>query len=294
MKRALVTGGAGFIGSHAVDALVARGIAVDVIDDFSTGRRENITKHELVHITHGKIEEMAYDVPTMPHYDYVFHFAARARIQPSIENPLGYDSANVHGTLVALEIARASKAHFIFSSSSSVYGPQVSPLRTHQTPKPLNPYAMNKLMGEMYCQLYSDLYGIKTTMLRYFNVYGERQATDGPYQLVMGIFFGQKRAGEPLTIVGDGDQRRDFTYVADVVAANMLVMEKEITGVFNVGNGQSVSVNELADAIAGEDYPRRKIERMAEVRETLADNFPLKTLGWKPTGNVLEWARKQE
>lgn len=285
--KTLVTGGCGFIGSHVVDALIEAGHEVDVIDDLSTGKHDNLNPK--AHLDVVKIQDI--DDGGWDGYDAVFHLAARARIQPSIEDPAGYIEANVLGTARALDIARKSKARFIFSSSSSVYGcDEKVALQEDRKLNPLNPYALTKAMGEELCEIYRRLYGIKTTVLRYFNVYGPRQAADGPYSTVIGIFQGQKERGDALTIVGDGEQRRDFTYVGDVVAANLLGLQA--TGTFNVGSGKNVSVNDVANAIAGENYPRTKISRAAEVKQTLANNGRLQALGWRSSVNVLDWLKE--
>ena len=286
MKKALVTGGAGFIGSHIVDALIERGVTLDIIDDLSTGSLKNINPKAKVRFI--KIEETP---PDIGEYDVIFHTAARARIQPSITDPTATDIANVHGTVRALEIARHSGAHFIMSSSSTVYGPdQVLPFREEMTHDPRTPYALTKHVGELYCDIYSQLYCLKTAKMRYFNVFGERQLLTGSYATVVGIFLDQHKQGLPLTIVGDGEQRRDFTYVKDVVAANLLLADTEATGLYNVGTGTNTSVNEVADAIGGKDYPRELgIKRLAEMRERLADASKLRALGWQPTVNVLDW-----
>jgi len=268
-------------------------VEVDVIDDLSTGKVEQLAGP----VTFFEAD-IAKVVPTsyVNGYDTVFHLAAKARIQPSIEDPVAFDLANLHGTVVALDIARRNNAKFIFSSSSSVYGPQKEmPEHTEMTPDPQNPYALQKLLAEAYCRHFERFYDVKTTIFRYFNVFGERQVDSGAYATVIGIFMKQVREGKVLTIVGDGEQRRDFTYVGDVVEANILAAQSDMAGVFNVGTGKNYSVNQIANAVAGKEYKRNTgIERTGEVQETLADSAPLQKLGWKATVNVLDWIKQNK
>jgi UDP-glucose 4-epimerase len=288
--KVLVTGGAGFIGSHITDELLKRGHDVTVIDDFSTGKEENLDPRASV--IEAKIEEVS--PRQFTDFEYVFHLAAKARIQPSIEFPLEFDRANTHGTLVALEIARACNAKFIYSSSSSIYGPRFTlPVVEEDKPNPQNPYALQKLFGEQYCALYEQLYGLRTTVFRYFNVFGERQLETGAYATMIGIFDRLKREGNPFTIVDDGNQRRDFTYVKDVVQANMLAMVLPVTDgqTYNVGTGKNTSVNEVACAIDRHWPVTKGIVRKSEVRLTLADSTELQKLGWQPSIDVITWIK---
>lgn len=288
--KTLVTGGAGFIGSHVVDELIDRGHEVTIVDDLSTGKEENLNpRARLIEVS---IEHA--DPKQFNGYDAVFHLAARARIQPSIELPLEFDRANTHGTLVALEIARQNNAKFIYSSSSSIYGPRKTlPVVEGDRPNPQNPYALQKLFGEMYVQLYEDLHGVRSTILRYFNVFGERQLEEGAYATMIGIFDRLKREGKPFTIVDDGNQRRDFTYVKDVVAANMLALDNPLTDgqIYNVGTGKNTSVNEIACAIDRHWPVEKGMVRKSEVRLTLADSDELQRLGWRPTMDVITWIK---
>jgi len=228
--RCLVTGGAGFIGSNLVDRLIDDGHEVIVFDNLSTGQQKNINpkaKFFLVDIAHQPYFETNTMKDIMSGVDVVFHMACLARVQPSIENPIEYHSANVNGTLNMLEVCRKyGVKRFVFSSSSSVYGDVEEkdlPTSENSELNPMSPYALHKLVGEQYCKLYSELYGLETVSLRYFNVYGERQPIEGAYTLVMGVFAQQRLNGEKMTIRGDGEQRRDFTYVGDVVDANIRV-----------------------------------------------------------------------
>ena len=296
--RVLVTGGAGFIGSNLVDKLISDGHEVIVFDDLSTGREENInSKAKLFRFDISK--EEFFDIPIMEDImtgvDVVFHMACLARVQPSIENPLLYHDKNVNGLVNMLEACRKYDVkRFIFSSSSSVYGDaEEVPTSENCKLNPMSPYAIHKLIGEQYCKLYSELYNIETVSLRYFNVYGDRQPTEGAYCLVMGIFAGQMLKGAPMTIRGDGEQRRDFTYVDDVVDANIKCMDYplELNGdVFNIGNGDNLSVSDIADLMGGS---RVHIEPVIEPKETLANyDKANKVLGWLPKGDLQKWIPK--
>ena len=294
MKKAIITGGAGFIGSHLVDALVNLGIQVSIIDDFSTGKVENVNKKAYCwkqDISKVDINELT---DFMKGVDTVFHLAALARVQPSIEQPLPYHDANVTGTHNLLVAAsRAGVDKFIFSSSSSVYGNASTPTSESHPKNPISPYALHKLIGEQYCKLFSTLYDIDTVSLRYFNVYGDRMNLEGAYRLAIPIFASQIKEGKPCTINNDGKQRRDFTYVGDVVDANIICAsnKKRFSGdVFNIGNGNNTSVNELVDMLGGE---RGKGIKVVEPFETLADNAKaLLDLDWDPKGNIENWIKK--
>lgn len=281
MAKCLVTGGLGFIGSHVVDHLINLGHHVVVIDNLSTGSMDNFnTRAEFV-------EADINDPNAYPRKaDYVFHLAALARIQPSIEHPLGSNEVNLTGTLQVLEYCRRVKAKIIFSGSSSIYAGEELPTNELGAKKPKSPYALQKLMCEQYIRLYRELYGIDYAVLRYFNVYGERQITEGAYAAVIGIFLNQKEQGHKLTITGDGEQRRDFTYVGDVADANVMAMGWH--GTFNIGTGLNYSINDIASFVKGETkyLPARK----GEVAETLADNTKALKAGWEPTKTIQEWA----
>ena len=295
--RCVVTGGAGFIGSNLVDKLIDDGHEVIIFDNYSTGKKENVNpkaKLFLIDISHQPSFEHKTMKDIMSGVDVVFHLAAKARVQPSIENPIEYHNTNVNGTLNMLDTCRRyGVKRFIFSSSSSVYG-DVEQLPTPEEHElnPMSPYALHKLQGEQYCKLFSELYDLETVCLRYFNVYGERQNTEGAYCLVMGIFAGQLLKGEPMTINGDGENRRDFTYVGDVVDANIRCMDYplELNGeVFNIGNGDNRSVNQIANLLS-RDGDRINREPVIEPKETLANNSKAKKmLGWKPTNKIEDW-----
>lgn len=297
----IVTGGAGFIGSNLVDKLIERGHKVIVIDDFSEGKDENLKQHkknDLLTIVRRKVESFdptnisIKDLKLFTNVDTVFHLAAKARVQPSIENPESFHEANVTGTFNMLRCAQINGVRrFVFSSSSSVYGDtDVLPTPESSSKDPISPYAVNKLIGEAYCRTFSKVYEIETVCLRYFNVYGERQSLTGGYRLVMGIFAQNRLKGKPLTINGDGEQRRDFTYVGDVVRANLLASSSVMVGhgnCINIGNGDNRSVNQLAELIGGDvEYGPAVLEPKA----TLADNKKAQTLmGWVPHTSLEGW-----
>ena len=292
--NALVTGGAGFIGHHLTRALLDRGDAVTVIDDLSTGDRTRLDGREAFIEGDIRERELLGRLFSESSFDFVFHTAARARIQPSIKDPLTTHDVNVTGTLNLLFAAsKGGVKRFVYSSSSSVYGPEnAPPFAETMTASPGNPYAMHKWMGEEYCRLFSSVYGLDTACLRYFNVYGPGMIDEGAYRTVISIFLGQRDKGEKITVVGDGLQRRDFTHVTDIVAGNLAAADHDgpLKGEpFNLGYGSSVSVREVAEAVlasAGKTWAEgvESIpERPFEVPETRADHTKAKTvLGWSP------------
>jgi len=286
MTSSLVTGGCGFIGSHLVDVLVKMGHDVIVIDDLSASENEcfyfndNASFHKR-NIALDDCSDLFVDV------DHVFHLAARSRIQPTISSPSGCFEVNVVGTQRVLEWSRMNSVkRLIYSGTSSLYGHQNAiPFQPNMPSDCLNPYSMSKWMGEQVCKLYAQLYGLNSTVLRYFNVYGEREPTKGKYAPVIGLFKRQKRLGGPMTLVGDGSQRRDFTHVTDVINANILSMNlpaQNKYSVYNVGTGTNYSIEEIANMIGGEKSYIEK--RPAEVKETLADiTLTTRDLKWIPT-----------
>jgi UDP-glucose 4-epimerase len=300
----LVTGGAGFIGSNLVDTLVAGGHSVVVFDNLFTGLKENVNDLAGLHEydiralspknTTCDTDYVSRALQLLDGVDTVFHLAAMARVQPSIDDPHTFALVNEFGTLNMLHLARlAGVRRFVFSSSSSVYGDvTLDQLPTSETNPtcPLSPYALNKLVGEEYCRTFSRVYGLETVCLRYFNVYGERQPIEGAYTLVMGAFAKQRLDGKPLTINGDGEQRRDFTYVGDVVKANIAASESSKVGAgeaLNIGNGDNRSVNDIAKMIGGDTVNGPAV---IEPRATLADNSLAKDkLGWTPTMTLEDW-----
>lgn len=284
MTKVLVTGGAGFIGSNLVDGLIEAGYEVDIVDNLSTGTKDNLNPKAKFYEADIRDEPFWYKVRDEK-YRYVFHTAAMARIQPSIKDPLESNTHNVDGTLQVLEYVRHNGGKLIFSGSSSVFAGDEIPTQEDSKKYPRNPYALQKLINEQYIQLYRDLYDLNAVTLRYFNVYGERQLLTGAYTTVIGVFLNQKKNYEPLTITGDGEQRRDFTYVGDVVKANIMAMDWD--GDFNIGRGSNHSVNEIAEMVGGETL--YIAPRAGEVRNTLADNTKAQTEGWHPTMDVKDW-----
>lgn len=283
MSKCLVTGSAGFIGSHVVDLLIEKGHEVTGIDDFRAGKELNLNpKADLI------IEDiLKVDWTNLPKYDFVFHLAAVPRVQYSIEHPEETHEVNVTGTLKVLEYCRLVDAKIIFSSSSSIYEGVHLPTLEHDAKKPRSPYAMHKLISEQYIELYNELFNVDYCILRYFNVYGERASATGSYPLVIALFMDQKKKGLPLTITNDGENRRDFTYVKDVARANAMAMEWK--GTFNIGNGDNRSVNQIAGYVGGKTINIGP--RLGEPKATLADFSKAKNFGWEPTMNVEDWIR---
>ena len=292
----VVVGGAGFIGSHIVDKLVEQNHEVVIIDNLSTGKMENVNpKASVEYIDISNVNECPNMVEIMSGADALFLLAAKARVQPSIENPVEYETNNTIGTLNVLKCASdAGVRRVVYSASSSAYGNTEKLPSVESDPiNPMSPYGAQKYYGEVMCKMFSEVYGLETVSLRYFNIYGERQNVGGAYAMVIGIFADQKLKGEVMTINGDGEQRRDFTYVGDVVNANILASQSENVGngeVINIGNGDNRSINDIADMIGGERIHR---EPVIEPKETLADNsLAEKLLGWKPKGNIDTWIPK--
>jgi nucleoside-diphosphate-sugar epimerase len=279
----LVSGGAGFIGSHLVEALLEQDYTVRVIDNFTTGTRARL--HPAVDVIEADIREPSSMARAFEQVDCVFHLAALPRVPLSIENPLETHMVNVVGTINVLLSAREARVRrVVFSGSSSVYGDQLClPLDEKMKPNPQSPYALQKLAAEQYTQLFHRLYGMETLTLRYFNVFGPRMATEGAYLTVISAFLQARQAGRALTIDGDGEQTRDFTHVRDVVRANLLAMHAKIADgqAINIGQGRGVSVNWIAEKIAGPKIFRPT--RAGDVRHTLADNSAAeRILGWRP------------
>ena len=285
--HALVTGGAGFIGSHLVERLLADGHRVTVIDNFSTGRplnlahlRDNgrLTVHEADIVDRRRI------APWFEGVDWVFHMAALADIVPSIQQPLAYHHSNVDGTISVLECARAAGVkRFLYTASSSCYGiPDDYPTPETAEIRPQYPYALTKFLGEQYAMHWAQVYKLPVVSLRLFNVYGPRSRTSGTYGAVFGVFLAQHLHGKPLTIVGDGSQTRDFTFVSDVVDAFVTAAASDVRGeIFNVGSTNTYSVKRLAELIGGElvHIPKRP----GEPDCTFADTSKIRrVLNWQP------------
>lgn len=264
-RTALVTGGAGFIGSHLAERLVRDGHTVRVVDNFYIGREANLAPVKdspRLSIHRGDVTDKTSIEPLFDGVDWVFHLAAMADIVPSIDQPLPYHRANVDGTAHVLECARAAGVkRFLYAASSSCYGiPDIYPTPESAEIRPMYPYALTKTVGEQYVMHWHKVYGLPVVSLRLFNVYGPRARTTGTYGAVFGVFLAQRLAHKPLTIVGDGTQTRDFTFVTDVADAFVRAAASDIDGaIMNVGSGNTYSVNRLAELIGGpvEFIPKR-------------------------------------
>ena len=292
MMRIVITGGAGFIGSNLAEVLaLAPNNEVCVVDDLSTGRVENIPIASGIEFIKGSITDLQLMNEVLADADFVFHQAALPSVQRSIEDPAHTNEVNIRGTLNVLMAARdAGVKKVIYASSSSVYGdtPEL-PKREEMTPNPLSPYAVTKLVGEYYCKVFNDVYGLNTISLRYFNVYGPRQDPHSEYAAVIPRFVSRILKGEPPIIYGDGQQTRDFTFVKDVVNANILAMNSDATGVYNIASGRRISIQELATLIMRLTGRDRDVEpvfdkpRKGDVRHSLADISRARAdMGYKP------------
>lgn len=291
--KAIVTGGAGFIGSHMVDLLVNNGYEVTVLDNLANGRLENIAHHK------GKVKFVNVDIgdytQNIDHYftdvEYVFHYAALADIVPSINNPLKYHKANVDGTINVLEAARKSQnlKKFVYAASSSCYGiPDTYPTPETSPIQPEYPYAHTKTVGEQYVLHWGHVYNMPVVSMRFFNVYGIRHRTSGTYGAVFGVFLAQLLNNKPLTVVGDGEQTRDFTYVTDIVdACYSAAISNIVQEILNVGSGNTYSINYLVSLLGGKKVHIPK--RPGEPDSTFADITKIKKmLGWTPKVTIEE------
>lgn len=284
----VVTGGAGFIGSHLVERLVADGMAVRVIDNLANGRPDNLAPAQAlggdVSLHRCDVTDRAAIDPIIAGADWVFHLAALADIVPSIKNPLAYHRANVDGTVAVLEAARAAGvARFVYAASSSCYGlPDRCPTPEEAPARPMYPYALTKYLGEQYVLHWAQTYGLPAVSLRLFNVFGPRHRTGGAYGAVFGVFLAQKLAGKPFTVVGDGTQTRDFTFVTDVADAFVTAAHASVSGMaLNVGSGGTYSVNQLVALLEGPVVQIPK--RPGEPDCTFADITRIgEVLGWQP------------
>ena len=308
MAHYLVTGGAGFIGSHLTERLLHDGHSVRVLDDFSTGRRENIDAvraagEDRLEVLEASVEEMDSVQQAVQDVDGVFHQAALGSVPRSIEKPLASHSANATGTLNLLEACRRAPKtpRLVFASSSSVYGSlETLPKKEDHPVEPISPYGLTKLMGEEYLRLFHELYDMETVSLRYYNVFGPRQNPKGPYAAVIPMFLKALMKGEAPHVHGDGEQSRDFTYVTNVVDANILAMtvprEKLTHLLFNVAHGGRTSLNRLLEVL-GEilDTPIKATygpERAGDVKHSQADTTRIETtLGYKPRVSFEEGIR---
>jgi nucleoside-diphosphate-sugar epimerase len=296
--KALVTGGAGFIGSHLVELLLSKGCEVVVVDNLATGQRSQVPAKAT--FLQGDVSDPQLLARVLPGCNVVFHLAAVSSVQDSLDRPIEVHNANLTATLALLEASVRHKVpRIVFSSSAAVYGDTGgAPAREDMTPKPMSHYAVQKLASEHYCRVYHRLHGLETVCLRYFNVYGPRQGADSPYSGVIAKFIDAARAGKPFTIFGDGEQTRDFCHVKDVALANYLAATQdaaEISGrVFNVGTGISTSVNELASLVSsvfgtcGMSIVHQSA-RAAEICHSRASNEAARAnLHWQPTSTLGE------
>ncbi len=296
-KNCVVTGGAGFIGSHLTERLIKDGHRVLVIDNMHTGRPSNLTGFDhdsRLDLVQAGVEDFDRMATLLKGADWVFHLAARADIVPSIQQPVDYHRANVEGTISVLEAARqAGVQRFVYSASSSCYGiPDQYPTPETAPAQPQYPYALTKYVGEQYVMHWHQVYGLPALSLRFFNVFGPRHRTTGAYGAVFGVFLAQKLAGQPYTIVGDGEQTRDFTYVTDIADALVTAAQSDRSGrIYNVGSGGTYSVNTLVDLLDGERIHIPK--RPGEPDCTFADIARItEELGWRPKVKFADGVRE--
>ena len=293
--KSIVTGGAGFIGSHLVDKLLDIGHDVVVLDNFSTGRKENLSHiKKKIKLVECDLSIKGDWINEFKNTDWVFHLASLADIVPSIQNPEGYFRSNVDATFYILEAARhANIKRFVYSASSSCYGiPDEYPTPEGSDIRPQYPYALAKRMGEELVEHWAQLYNLPAISLRFFNVYGTRSRTSGTYGAVFGVFIAQKLANQPYTVVGDGKQTRDFTYVTDIVSALITAAESDkVNKIYNVGSDTTVSVNKIVELLGGDKVNIPK--RPGEPDCTYADISKIKRdIGWHPTISIEEGVEK--
>jgi len=295
--KALVTGGAGFIGSHVADALLTQGWEVVILDNLATGFRANVP--EGVELIEGDAGDAELLDRFLPGCRTIFHLAAASSVQDSLDRPLAVHHTNLTATLALLEAAvRHRVPRFVFSSSAAVYGDTGGrPAREDMIPSPLSHYAVQKLACENYCSVYRRLHGLETVCLRYFNVYGPRQRADSPYSGVIAKFIDAAKAVRPMTIFGDGSQTRDFCHVSDVVAANLSAANASpdaiADGTFNIGSGTSITIGQLAgilaDLSASASAPEHREARPGEIKFSQADiSRASQQLGYRPSVEVTE------
>jgi UDP-glucose 4-epimerase len=291
-SKVIVTGGAGFIGSNLAEELARQGHQVVIIDDLSTGNPDNIQsvlQSGQVDFIEGSITDLPLMQEAFSGADYVFHQAALPSVPRSIKEPEITNMVNITGMLNILIAARDNAVKkVVYASSSSVYGDTPAlPKTEDMPPNPLSPYAVTKLTGEYYCQVFTRIYGLKTVCLRYFNVYGPRQDFNSAYAAVIPLFIYAVLAGKSPVIFGDGEQTRDFTYVKDVVEANIRAAESQVTGIFNLGNSQRVTINELTNLIIkiakkNNIKPVYKDPRPGDIVHSLADTTRARAFGYNP------------
>lgn len=296
MEKVVVTGGAGFIGSNLAELLADRGYHVIILDDLSTGKKENIDallKRPSVEFIQGSITDLTLLQKVFKNAIYVFHQAAIPSVPRSIENPKASHEVNATGTLNVLLAARDNGIKkVIYASSSSVYGDTPTlPKVEDMIPNPQSPYAITKLTGEYYCRVFERVYGLPTVCLRYFNVYGPNQDPKSQYAAAIPKFISNIVKNRPPIIFGDGEQSRDFTFIRDVTKANILVAESDTSGIFNIGRGERLTVNQLTDLIIKlmgcGVKPIYYDSRVGDVRHSLADISKAKEFGYQPKYSLM-------
>ena len=295
MPKAVVTGGAGFIGSHLAEELARRGYQVIILDNLSTGKTENVAhllSQDNAEFIQGSITDLSLLEKTFRGVDYVFHQAAIPSVPRSIESPLDSHEVNITGTLNVLLAAKSNSIKkVVYASSSSVYGDTPTlPKREDMLPNPQSPYAVTKLTAEYYCQVFHQVYRLPTVCLRYFNIYGPRQDPNSQYAAVIPKFIKRVSQGKPPIIFGDGKQTRDFTFVKDAVEVNILAAESDAADIFNIGKGESITINELAHLIirlVGNNVaPTHQQPRAGDIRHSLADISRAREFGYNPKYNL--------
>jgi len=301
MEKVILTGGAGFVGSHLAEELVSKGYYVIILDDLSTGKIENIRnllKNGNVEFIQGTVTDLPLLQTLFQGVDYVFHEAAIPSVPRSIENPYTSHEVNITGTLNVLLAAKAQAVKkVIYASSSSVYGDTPTlPKREDMILSPMSPYAVTKLAGEYYCQVFHHVYGLPTACLRYFNIYGSRQDQNSQYAAVIPRFIKRSLECNPPIIFGDGEQTRDFTFVKDAVEANVLMAQSDACGVFNISRGESITINRLAELIielvGNKIKPIHQEPRPGDIRHSLADVSKAKAFGYEPKYSFEEGLRE--
>ena len=302
MEKVIVTGGAGFIGSHLAEELANRGYSVVILDDLSTGRMENIADllaKENIEFVQGSINDASLLQRLFQGVHYVFHLAAIPSVPRSTENPSASHQVNATGTLNVLLSARDSGVKkVVYASSSSVYGDTgTAAKRENMMPNPQSPYAVTKLTGEYYCRVFQEVYGLPSICLRYFNIYGPRQDPNSPYAAVIPIFIRRICQGNPPVIFGDGEQTRDFTFIKDATEANILAAESDASGVFNIGRNERVTINQLARLaikLVGNSNvaPVYDEPRPGDIQHSLADISKSRILGYNPRYSLEEGLRE--
>jgi nucleoside-diphosphate-sugar epimerase len=293
MRKAVVTGGAGFIGSHIAEELIERGYHVLVIDDLSTGNLQNINhliETRKLEFIHGSINDLPLLRLICTDAQFIFHEAAIASVQGSIDNPLHIHEVNVNGTLNVLVAARdAGVTKVVYASSSSIYGDTPTPSnREEMIPVPQSPYAVSKLAAEYYCRVFDQVYNLPTACLRYFNVYGPRQSPDSQYAAVIPKFIKRIKESMPPIIFGNGEQTRDFIFVKEVALANIMSAESNATGVFNIGSGECISINALSQLLLAlmkrpDITPVFETAKTGDIKHSMANITKAKSFGYTPS-----------